>query len=157
MKKVFIFFVLVIFLIGCQNVKDLESTRLDSISIDEDIKIHSNINDIDLSQYQRSSRFSHKRVKYRYANMAIETNKKRLITYMFGFFSENKITINEESNLHNINDLKRVLGANYKESWKDREQDLKSYTYYDKDNEIILEIVYSDYTKELVWIEISAI
>ncbi|PGZ94351.1 hypothetical protein COE51_22760 [Bacillus pseudomycoides] len=143
------------FLSGCQNETNLKNTSLDSVSINN-IRIYDDINDLDLSSYIKSDRFSYKNTKYQYENMVLDVNKEQLITYLFGFFSENEVIINGQSGLKDINSVTKLLGNNFKESWEDREQRLKYHSYYDKNNKIILKIVYSDVSKELVWVEISS-
>lgn len=147
--------VIIFFLLGCQSETKLESTSLDSVSINH-IRMYDDINELDLSSYVKSDRFSHKNTKYQYENIVLDVNEEQLITYLFGFFNENEIIINGKSGLKDINSVTKLLGNNFKESWEDREQRLKYHSYYDKHNEIILKIIYSDVTKELVWLEMSS-
>ncbi|MBE5108595.1 hypothetical protein IGI01_26130 [Bacillus thuringiensis] len=156
MGKIYTLLILITFiLLGCQSETNLKSTSLDSISINN-IRIYDNINDLDLSKYVKSDRFSYGKKKYQFENMVLDVNDKQLVNYLFGFFSENEIIINEKSGLKDINSVTKLLGNNFKESWEDREQRLKYHSYYDKNRKIILKIIYSDVSKELVWLEISS-
>ena len=88
--------------------------------------------------------------------MVLDVNDKQLVNYLFGFFNENEIIINKKSGLKDINSVTKLLDNNFKESWEDREQWLKYHSYYDKNRKIILKIIYSDVSEELVWLEISS-
>ncbi|MFF2875086.1 hypothetical protein ACFVR2_02060 [Gottfriedia sp. NPDC057991] len=157
MKKLFIFISLssILILWGCNSEKNLKSTSLDLISINN-IKIYDNINDVDLSGYIKSNRFSRGNAKYYFENLVMDINKKNQVNYLFGFYSENKVTINGKFNLKYINDITELLKKNYKEAWEDREQDLKYHSYYDKNEKIIFKVVYSIVSKEIVWVEIKS-
>lgn len=156
MKKIYTLLILIVFfLLGCQSETKLKSTSLDSIIINN-IRIYDNINDLDLSNYVKSDRFSQRDTKYQYENMVLDVNTDQLVNYIFGFFDENKVIINGKSDLKNINDITKLLGNEFKEEWEDKEQKLKYHSYYDKNKKIILKVVYSDVTKELVWFDISS-
>ncbi|RVT62697.1 hypothetical protein [Niallia taxi] len=86
-----------------------------SIYINNNIKLYTNIKNVDLNLYKKSDRFSSK-AKYRYEEILIDTNENKRINYVFGFFCENTVEINGEFNLKNINDTVRILGENLKES-----------------------------------------
>ncbi|XRG76997.1 hypothetical protein V5E38_14175 [Rossellomorea sp. GAMAL-10_SWC] len=75
MKKLLIFISLssILILLGCNSEKNLKSTSLDLISINN---IYDNINDVDLSGYVKSNRFSEENAKYRFENLVIDINKK---------------------------------------------------------------------------------
>ncbi|MGG0176394.1 hypothetical protein [Gottfriedia acidiceleris] len=61
-----------------------------------------------------------------------------------------------KSNLKSISEITELLKDNYVAAWEDREQQLKHHIYNDKNNKIILKVIYSDITNEIVWIEISS-
>lgn len=65
MKKFFILIYLSTFLIfsGCDSEKNLKSTSLNTISINN-IKIYDKIDDVDLSGYVKSPPFSRRNAKY---------------------------------------------------------------------------------------------
>ena len=86
-------------------------------------------------------------------------SKNNKINYLFGKFDENRIVIsvNDKRNLNYIDEIKQILGDNYKEKWKDREQNLKKYIYFDKINNIKAEFVYVSFDESLVWIILSKI
>ncbi|WP_088011233.1 hypothetical protein [Gottfriedia acidiceleris] len=157
MKKLFIFISLssIFFFSGCNIEKNLKSTSLNSITINN-IKIYGNIDDVDLSRYVKSNRFSRGNAKYYFENLVIDVNKKNQVNYLFGFCSENKVIINGKSNLKYISDITDILKHNYKEAWQDREQELKYHSYYDKNQKIIFKVVYSIVSKEIVWVEIKS-
>ncbi|MEH7351777.1 hypothetical protein [Gottfriedia acidiceleris] len=157
MKKLFIFISLssILILWGCNSEKNLKSTSLNSITINN-IKIYDNINDVDLSGYVKSNRFSRGNAKYYFENLVIDINKKNQVNYLFGFYSENKVIINGKSNLKYISDITELLKNNYNEAWEDRGQELKYHSYYDKNQKIIFKVVYSIVSKEIVWVEIKS-
>ncbi|MGG0176410.1 hypothetical protein [Gottfriedia acidiceleris] len=157
MKKLFIFISLssILILLGCTSEKNLKSTSLNSITINN-IKIYDNINDVDLSGYVKSNRFSEENAKYCFENLVIDINKKNQVNYLFGFYSENKVIINGKSNLKYISDITELLKNNYNEAWEDRGQELKYHSYYDKNQKIIFKVVYSIVSKEIVWVEIKS-
>ncbi|MES9685911.1 hypothetical protein ABWK22_24000, partial [Gottfriedia acidiceleris] len=70
MKKLFIFIALscILILWGCSSEKNLKSTSLNSITINN-IKVYDNINDVDLSGYVNSNRFSEENAKYCFENL----------------------------------------------------------------------------------------
>lgn len=53
--------------------------------------------------------------------------------------------------------MSEILGYNYKEKWKDREQQLKEYIYYDNINGIKAEFIYSDFDSSLAWVTLSKV
>lgn len=157
MKKLFIFISLcsILSFWGCNSEKNLKSTSLNSITINN-IKIYDNIDDVDLSGYVKSNRFSRGNAKYYFENLVMDINKKNQVNYLFGFYSENKVIINGKSNLKYINDITELLKNNYNEAWEDRGQELKYHSYYDKNQKIIFKVVYSIVSKEIVWVEIKS-
>ncbi|MFD4707003.1 hypothetical protein ACFWM3_19350 [Gottfriedia sp. NPDC058432] len=157
MKKLFIFISLssILILLGCNSEKNPKSTSLDLITINN-IKIYDNISDVDLSGYVKSNRFSEENAKYCFENLVIDINKKNQVTYLFGFYSENKVIINGKSILKYISDITELLKNNYYEAWEDRGQELKYHSYYDKNQKIIFKVVYSIVSKEIVWVEIKS-
>ncbi|MEH7399375.1 hypothetical protein V7148_00145 [Gottfriedia acidiceleris] len=157
MKKLYIFISIssILILLGCNIEKNLKSTSLNAITLNN-IKIYDNINDVDLSGYVKSNRFSERNAKYNFENLVIDINKKNQVNYLFGFYSENKVIINGKSNLKYINDITDILKHNYKEAWEDREQDLKYHSYYNKNQKVIFKVVYSIVSKEIVWVEIKS-
>lgn len=56
--------------------------------------------------------------------------------------------------LKSLTDLESLLGKQ-KSTWYDREQKLKSVTYQDTMNQIQLRAIYSDQSKELVWLQVE--
>ncbi|MFB7142752.1 hypothetical protein ACFCYN_24460, partial [Gottfriedia sp. NPDC056225] len=141
---------------GCNSEKSLKNTSLNSITINN-IKIYDNIDDVDLSGYVKSNRFSRGNAKYYFENLVMDINKKNQVNYLFGFYSENTVIINGKFNLKYISDITELLKNNYKEAWEDREQQLKYHSYYDKNQKIIFKVVYSIVTKEIVWVEMKSI
>ncbi|MDF9530207.1 hypothetical protein [Bacillus cereus] len=87
--------------------------RNDNLSINN-IRIYENINDLDLSNYVKSDRFSYKNKKYQYENFVLDVNKEQLVNYSFGFFSENEIEIDGKSGLKDINSVTKFIGNNLK-------------------------------------------
>ena len=85
-----------------------------------------------------------------------EDNK---VKYLFGRFDEKRIviSINNKRNLSYIYEVSEILGYNYKEKWKDREQQLKEYIYYDNINGIKAEFIYSDFDSSLAWVTLSKV
>ncbi|WP_129688308.1 hypothetical protein [Gottfriedia acidiceleris] len=157
MKKLFIFISLssILILLECNSEKNLKSTSLNSITINN-IKIYDNIDDVDLSGYVKSNRFSEENAKYCFENLVIDINKKNQVNYLFGFYSENKVIINGKSNLKYISDITELLKNNFNEAWEDRGQELKYHSYYDKNQKIIFKVVYSIVSKQIVWVEIKS-
>ncbi|MHB9923324.1 hypothetical protein CF091_07340 [Clostridium botulinum] len=82
-----------------------------------------------------------------------------LVDYLFSRFDENKTTIsvNEKFNLIKIDEVSDILGNNFDKKWYDKERGLKTYEYYDYENNIEVNFVYSDYDNTLTWIKLSKI
>ena len=144
------------FFISCSNISNIKSTELNNIFIDN-LNIGSSIKKINLNKYTESNAcLGDYMCKFEEIIIDLKNNK---INYLFGKFDENRIVIsvNDKRNLNYIDEIKQILGDNYKEKWKDREQNLKEYIYFDKINNIKAEFVYVSFDESLVWIILSKI
>ena len=112
------------FFISCSNISNIKSTELNNIFIDN-INIGSSIKKINLNKYTESNAFLGDYM-CKFEEIIIDS-KNNKINYLFGKFDENRIVIsvNDKRNLNYIDEIKQILGDNYKEKWKDREQNLK--------------------------------
>ncbi len=144
------------FFISCSNISNIKSTELNNIFIDN-LNIGSSIKKINLNKYTESNAFLGDYM-CKFEEIIIDS-KNNKINYLFGKFDENRIVIsvNDKRNLNYIDEIKQILGDNYKEKWKDREQNLKEYIYFDKINNIKAEFVYVSFDESLVWIILSKI
>ena len=144
------------FFISCSNISNIKSTELNNIFIDN-LNIGSSIKKINLNKYTESNAFLGDYM-FKFEEIIIDS-KNNKINYLFGKFDENRIVIsvNDKRNLNYIDEIKQILGDNYKEKWKDREQNLKKYIYFDKINNIKAEFVYVSFDESLVWIILSKI
>ena len=144
------------FFISCSNISNIKSTELNNIFIDN-LNIGSSIKKINLNKYTESNAFLGDYM-CKFEEIIIDS-KNNKINYLFGKFDENRIVIsvNDKRNLNYIDEIKQILGDNYKEKWKDREQNLKKYIYFDKINNIKAEFVYVSFDESLVWIILSKI
>ena len=144
------------FFISCSNISNIKSTELNNIFIDN-LNIGSSIKKIILNKYTESNAFLGDYM-CNFEEIIIDS-KNNKINYLFGKFDENRIVIsvNDKRNLNYIDEIKQILGDNYKEKWKDREQNLKKYIYFDKINNIKAEFVYVSFDESLVWIILSKI
>ncbi|WP_195989735.1 hypothetical protein [Clostridium sp. D53t1_180928_C8] len=142
--------------ISCSNIANIKSTDLNNIFIDN-LNIGSSIKKINLNKYTESNTFLGDYM-CKFEEIIIDS-KNNKINYLFGKFDENRtvISVNDKRNLNYINEIKQILGDNYKEKWKDREQNLKEYIYFDKINNIKAEFVYVSFDESLVWIILSKI
>ncbi|MNE95999.1 hypothetical protein D3C80_1941550 [compost metagenome] len=50
-----------------------------------------------------------------------------------------------------IEDITNLLGDNYLDKSQDREQQLRKRVYYDKETDVIVEIIYANHTRYLAW------
>ncbi len=141
---------------GCNlNDSNIKTTNLNNIFVDN-IKINSNIKDVDLTKYTKSNRHSGN-YTYLFDEIVLNvTNNK--VDYLFSRFDENKtiISVNDKSNLIKIDEISNLLGNNFKDKWYDKEQGLKTYLYYDFENKIRANFVYSSYDNTLTWIKIES-
>ena len=144
------------FFISCSNISNIKSTELNNVFIDN-LNIGSSIKKINLNKYTESNAFLGDYM-CKFEEIIIDS-KNNKINYLFGKFDENRIVIsvNDKRNLNYIDEIKQILGDNYKEKWKDREQNLKEYIYFDKINNIKAEFVYVSFDESLVWIILSKI
>ena len=144
------------FFISCSNISNIKSTELNNIFIDN-LNIGSSIKKINLNKYTESNAFLGDYM-CKFEEIIIDS-KNNKINYLFGKFDENRIVIsvNDKRNLNYIDEIKQILGDNYKEKWKDREQNLKEYNYFDKINNKKAEFVYVSFDESLVWIILSKI
>ena len=144
------------FFISCSNISNIKSTELNNIFIDN-LNIGSSIKKINLNKYTESNAFLGDYM-CKFEEIIIDS-KNNKINYLFGKFDENRIVIsvNDKRNLNYIDEIKQILGDNYKEKWKDSEQNLKEYIYFDKINNIKAEFVYVSFDESLVWIILSKI
>lgn len=144
------------FFISCSNISNIKSTELNNIFIDN-LNIGSSIKKINLNKYTESNAFLGDYM-CKFEEIIIDS-KNNKINYLFGKFDENRIVIsvNDKRNLNYIDEIKQILGDNYKEKWKDREQNLKEYIYFAKINNIKAEFVYVSFDESLVWIILSKI
>lgn len=79
-----------------------------------------------------------------------------IIDGLFSNFDNNVvISINGNTDLTKVNDVKDILGGNFKDKWYDKEQGLKTYIYYDYNNNIKANFIYSNYDNNLVWIKLK--
>lgn len=160
MKKSKLFFCCIIFIFilnGCsKSSSNIKTTDLRNILIDN-ITIGSDIKSIDLTKYSKSERYSGN-YTHKFDEIVLNVNN-NLVDYLFSRFDENKTTIsvNGKSNLIKIDEVSDILWNNFHKKWYDNEQGLKTYGYYDYENNIKVNFVYSDYDNTLTWIELSKI
>lgn len=140
-----------------KEVQHLASTDLSDISVDL-IKIGVDINEIDLSKYQKSNRFKNKEGEYAYyfneLVIGLDENK---VNYLFAFNADVAIVINNKNDLSTIDEITDVLGSNYIQQTEDGEQRLLKHIYKDTPNGIVAEFVYSGYDGQFVWITLRNI
>ncbi|AIY80465.1 hypothetical protein FDC58_00735 [Clostridium botulinum] len=151
------FFILIVLLTGCSKISsNILTTDLSAIFID-DLSIGSSIERINLNQYTESERHSGN-YTYRFDELVINIDNNK-INYLFSRFDENKtvISVNGQTDLTNIDTVSDILGNNFKEKWKDKEQQLMVHIYYDHTNNTEVQFVYSKYDNSLVWITMSQI
>ena len=92
---------------------------------------------------------------YRFNEIAINVDN-GIIDGLFSNFDNNVvISINGNTDLTKVNDIKDILGGNFKDKWYDKEQGLKTYIYYDYNNNIKANFIYSNYDNNLVWIKLK--
>ena len=145
-----------IFFVGCNNMSNIKSTELNNIYVDN-LNIGSSIQNINLKKYTETNRYSGDYMcKFEELIIDSEDNK---VKYLFGRFDEKRIviSINNKRNLSYIYEVSEILGYNYKEKWKDREEQLKEYIYYDNINGIKAEFIYSDFDSSLAWVTLSKV
>ena len=106
------------FFISCSNISNIKSTELNNIFIDN-LNIGSSIKKINLNKYTESNAFLGDYM-CKFEEIIIDS-KNNKINYLFGKFDENRIVIsvNDKRNLNYIDEIKQILGDNYKEKWKD--------------------------------------
>ena len=145
-----------IIITGCSDNTSFKSTELNNVFIDN-LNIGSSIQNINLKKYTESNRYSGDYMcKFEELIIDSEDNK---VKYLCGRFDEKRIviSINNKRNLSYIYEVSEILGYNYKEKWKDREQQLKEYIYYDNINGIKAELIYSDFDSSLAWVTLSKV
>ncbi len=106
----------------------------------------------DLSNYTKSDRYDGN-YQYKFEEIAVDTNARNEINYLFARFDENYIDIEiNDKQVKTIDALKEVLGNNYLDKNYDREQQLREYIYKDNEKNIKAEFIYSDFDNSLRWI-----
>lgn len=120
------------------------SYGVEDISLD-DIYIGDFIDDIDLSSYIKSDRYSGN-YRYKFDNLVIDTDKDDAITYLFAPIGEGvKLIIGAENDITTIEEIQYLLGDDYKISTYDYEQMLKSCTYYNASNNVQVSFIYTEF------------
>ena len=155
MKKVNILVIMLLvmsLLSGCFNDKS-SSTNLSNISADN-IKINSNVNNIDFSKYTKSNKYQGD-YRYKFDELLINTTKDK-VSFMFIRLDNNKIDfkINSKGSIKNISDVTNLLGSYFKDSLENKDKSLRKRTYYDKTRGIKADFIYSDIDEKLYWVEI---
>lgn len=139
------------------EVGRLETTDLSNISVDE-IEIGSNIEDIDLSIWQKSDRFKNKDGEFTYyfdeLVLDVDDNK---VSYIFAFIKDVVLSINGNQGMSTIDEVTDLLGKNYLEKTEDNEQRLMKHIYKDNQIGVVAEFIYSDYDRQFVWITLRSI
>ena len=148
-----IYFVLIsislLMLTGCGSI---ESTNLDNIKVDN-ISLGQSFDTLDLSKYEARDHISNE-YNYEFKELQLKTNDSNNVDKIWSYMLDyNFLSINEKGNFKNIEQITNILGSNYKESWHNMEQGLKSHVYIDNKLNITVKFVYSDISeaKELVW------
>lgn len=133
-----------------REVIHLTSTDLSGI-IGDEMKIGSDIAEVDLSAYENSGRFSHGDYAHYLDRLVLDVDDNSKVSYVFGYNSEVSISINGES-VSTIDEVTRLLGGNYLDRAEDREQRLRKHVYYDSAADVMAEFVYAEYDGAFVWI-----
>lgn len=143
--------------VSVQEIQRLTTTDLSNITVDN-IQIGSDINDVDLSLYEESNRFSGGNYAYYFDRLILDVDGENKINYIFGYNSEVSIMINDQSVMSaTIDDIAELLGSNYLDKVQDREQYLRKHIYCDSATGATVEFIYNDYDKHLVWIALQRI
>ncbi len=133
------------------GLQDLKSTDLSDIKID-DISIGSKFNLDDFSNYTNTGR-------YKYEEIVIDVDHEDNIKYIFSCFENYKektasITVENKRDFKMISDITALLGNHYIDQNEYDSEDLLMRIYYDKENNIIAEIVYNKIDKALCYIRL---
>ncbi|OGO79333.1 MAG: hypothetical protein A2Y23_00920 [Clostridiales bacterium GWB2_37_7] len=139
------------------EIRRLVTTDLSNISIDM-IEIGSNIEDVDLSTYQKSDRFKNKNGDFTYyfneLVLDIDANK---VSYIFAFNKDVVLSIYGNKGISTIDEITDLLGKNYLEKAEDNGQRLMKHIYKDSQIGVVAEFIYSDYDRQFVWITLRSI
>ena len=154
MKRIILISVLLFALSACSAGTGIESTDLTDIAIDE-LQINQKLDTEGLNGYTESDRYSGD-YKYKFEELIIDTDNDDRITYLFGRFDEIGISVSGKNDIVYVSETAEVLGDSYLEQVYDREQHLSQHTYFDKENGIKAEFIYSDFDGSLVWLVIRA-
>ncbi|MGV3152898.1 hypothetical protein [Sarcina ventriculi] len=147
-----IIFIIVLCLYSWKAIK-IETTNLTDISIDN-IVLGDDFENVNLTKYTKVDGYDDN-YNYRFNEIAINVDN-GIIDGLFSNFDNNVvISINGNTDLTKVNDIKDILGGNFKDKWYDKEQGLKTYIYYDYNNNIKANFIYSNYDNNLVWIKLK--
>lgn len=157
-KRILLLSLCVIFIIilywYSEKITKPETTNLSNIFIDN-IALGNDIKNVNLTKYTKTNKYD-EIYTYGFNEIAINVNND-IIDGLFCRFIENStiISINENINLVKITNIEDILGNNYKDKWYDKEQGLRTHIYYDYDNNIKADFIYSNYDNNLIWIKLK--
>lgn len=132
------------------EIERLATTDLSGISVDG-IQIGTDVDNVDLSIYQQSNRFSVGDHAYYLDRLVLNVDDDNKVSHIFGYNSEVSISINNHT-AATIDDITGLLGDNYLDGTEDSEQKLKKHIYYDSNADVVADFIYSDYDQQFVWI-----
>lgn len=122
----------------------VDGYSVEDIALD-DIYIGDFIDDIDLSGYTKSDRYSGN-YRYKFNNLVIDTNEDNKITYLFAPIGEGvELSIGVENDITTIEEIQYLLDNDYEITTYDYEQMLKACTYYDDVNNIKVSFIYTEF------------
>lgn len=131
------------------------------------------INDISLGQYEQDihtelytpvRKITSLKYQHQFEELNYQTNSEgRIVAFMNKVYAKGAyipyVKVEQQEHfspfiLKSLTDLEGLLGKE-KSTWYDRHQRLKSVTYQDAVNKIQLRVIYSDQSKELVWLQVE--
>lgn len=129
-----------------------------------DISLGQNEQDIHTELYTPVSSNASLKYQHQFEELSYQTDSEgRIVAFMNTVYSKGAyipyVKVEQEERfspfiLKSLTDLESLLGKQ-KSTWYDREQKLKSVTYQDTMNQIQLRAIYSDQSKELVWLQVE--
>ncbi|MNZ63113.1 hypothetical protein D3C78_812510 [compost metagenome] len=116
------------------EVQRLETTDLSNVTVDG-LHIGSDTSGIQLPTHRVKISIDHEN-KVRSINVANDASL---------------LSVNGHMDMLLIEDITNLLGDNYLDKSQDREQQLRKRVYYDKETDVIVEIIYANHTRYLAW------
>lgn len=168
MNKKFLFIFIIIFVFIYYFIKHylpicfLKSTDLSNLKINN-ISIGENVNDIDLSIFEKNYYFKEKKYTKYFNDFRISYNKKGIILKLKTLENENLNNF-YNSEIYNLNDVKDNFGNNYIKKTFDSDQSLDCIIYYDKINKLRAIFIYPnnssnydypDHKISIVWVALE--